>query len=78
MDTEEQQQNMMWKSLLLRHIQSDIAYPVLFYPDPSPSGTSEHSWLQIYSIRDASNITGVWLSGSLAYPDIFVKTDVCG
>ena len=38
-----------------------------------PRHPEENSWLQIYSIRDASNITGVRLSGSLAYPDFFVE-----
>ena len=43
-----------------------------------PRDPEENSWLQIYSIRDASNVTGVRLSSSLAYPDILWKTDVCG
>ena len=38
-----------------------------------PRHPEENSWLQMYSLRDASNITGVQLSGSLAYPDIFVE-----
>ena len=38
-----------------------------------PSHPEEKSWLHIYSIRDASNINGVRLSGSLAYPDIFLE-----
>ena len=38
-----------------------------------PRHPEEKSWLHIYSIRDASNINGVRLSGSLAYPDIFLE-----
>ena len=38
-----------------------------------PRHPDENSWLHIYRILDASNINGVQLSGSLAYPDIFVE-----
>ena len=42
-----------------------------------PRHPEENSWLQIYSIRNASYITGVRLSGSLAYPDIFCGKRMC-
>ena len=38
-----------------------------------PRHPEENSWLQIYSMRDASDIISVRLSGSLVYPDIFVE-----
>ena len=59
-------------------IQSDLAYPVLFCPDPSPSGRkSLVTDLQHNYVMHAYSMC-VRLSGSLAYPDILRKTDVCG
>ena len=44
-----------------------------------PHHPEENGWLQIYSIRDASNITGVRLSGSLANPiKAFISSHGCG
>ena len=59
------------------HVESDLAYPVLFYPDPSPSGRK----LLVTDFQHMPCIHTVWV---FDYPDpspirIFLwKTDVCG
>ena len=53
-------------------VQSDLAYPVLFYPDPSPIRTKIVGYrFTAYAMHTYSMC--VRLSGSLAYPDIFVE-----
>ena len=53
-------------------VQSDLAYPVLFYPDPSPIRKKIVGCLfTAYGMHTRSMC--VRLSGSLAYPDTFVE-----
>ena len=61
----------------LNTVQSDLAYPVLFYPDPSPSGRKS-------LVTDLQHMSCIHTVCAFGYPvpasiRIFLwKTDVCG
>ena len=61
-------------SVLIRYGQTSF---IRSYFIRIPRHPEENGWLQIHNIRDASNITGVRLSGCLAYPDIFCGKRMC-